>query len=374
MNPILLSAVTGALAMYFLDPQAGRRRRARTRDKMHHARRKLREAYHVTARDTAHRIWGLAAETQRVLRREPVSDEVLRGRVRATLGRYVSHPHAVHVAVSHGWVTLSGPILAHEVHPLLRAVKHVAGVRGIDNHLEPHDEPGNIPSLQGGAARRGQRFELLQDNWSPAARLVTGLVGSGLILRGGILGSFAGGALLARALSNLDLATLVGLGDADDGIEVQKTINVNAPVEQVFRFWTDYENFPRFMANVLEVRVHGNRSHWVVHGPAGVPVEWNSEVSRTEPNALIEWRSTPDSPVKQEGSVRFEPNEERGTRVTVHLRYLPPVGALGHAVATIFGADPKHEMDADLMRMKTMIETGKPPHDAAARRMEKRAT
>ncbi|MGQ0547505.1 MAG: hypothetical protein ACT4P3_19600 [Betaproteobacteria bacterium] len=47
--------------------------------------------------------------------------------------------------------------------------------------------------------------------------------------------------------------------------------------------------------------------------------------------------------------------------------YVPPAGALGHAVAALFGADPKSEMDADLMRMKTMLETGRPPHDAARR-------
>ena len=56
-----------------------------------------------------------------------------------------------------------------------------------------------------------------------------------------------------------------------------------------------------------------------------------------------------------------------GTRVRVHLSYVPPGGAIGHAIAALLGADPKSEMDADLLRMKTMIETGHPPHDAARR-------
>ena len=367
MSPILLSAVTGALAMYFLDPQAGRRRRARTGDKMERAARKLREAYDVTMRDTEHRARGIAAAASRLVRRDRVSDEVLLGRVRATLGRVVSHPHAVEAQVRARRVTLSGPILAYEVPSLLRAVRYVPGVRAVENRLQPHAEPGNISSLQGGHPRRGQRFELLQDNWSPAARLATGVIGLALILRGGVLRSFAGGALLARALSNLDLATLVGLGEPEDGIEVQKTITVHAPVDQVFAFWSDYQNFPRFMRNVREVRVQEDRSHWVVAGPAGVAVEWTSEVRRIVPNELIEWRSTHDSAVKQEGSVRFEATGNESTRVTVHLCYLPPAGALGHAVASIFGVDPKSEMDADLMRMKSMIETGKQPHDAAQR-------
>jgi uncharacterized membrane protein len=63
--------------------------------------------------------------------------------------------------------------------------------------------------------------------------------------------------------------------------------------------------------------------------------------------------------------VRFDSNGNGGTRVDIQLCYVPLAGALGHAVARAFGADPKSEMDADLMRMKTMIETGHPPHDAA---------
>src|SRR5690242_3131809 len=125
MNSILTSAVTGALAMYFFDPQAGRRRRARARDKMDHAARRLQDAYDVTVRDTRHRARGLAAEARRRLRREPVTDEVLAGRVRAALGRVVSHPHAVQVALQQGCVTLKGPILAREVPALLHAVKRV---------------------------------------------------------------------------------------------------------------------------------------------------------------------------------------------------------------------------------------------------------
>src|SRR5437764_4063271 len=285
MNRILFSAAAGALAMYFFDPQGGRRRRARTRDKVDHAARRLRDAYDVTARDTRQRALGMRAElralSDRFLRRGgEVSDATLVGRVRAVLGRYVSHPHAIEVAASGGEVSLSGPILAHEVPQLLRAVKAVPGVGRVVNQLAAHNESGNISSLQGGLPRRGQQWELLQDNWSPAARLVTGTLGLALLLRGGVIGRVGGAALLARAISNLDFATLVGMGEPEDGIEVHKTICVAAPVEQVFAFWSDYQNFPRFMSNVREVRVDGDRSHWVVSGPAGMPVEWDAEVVR----------------------------------------------------------------------------------------------
>ncbi len=372
MKRIFVGSALGALAMYFLDPRDGRRRRARTRDKMVHAARVLNDAGKVTARDTAHRAKGVWATTRKLFKHEDVPDEVLVERVRAELGRVVSHPHSVEVTAMRGHVTLSGPILAEEVRPLLRCVRGVGGVRAVSDRLAVYEDAAHVSGLQGGHPRSGSRFELMQDNWSPAARLATGGAGAAMLLastraRGGMcaLLGFTGGALLARAASNKRLLALLGLAHLRQGIVVQKTINVDAPVDSVFAFWTDYQNFPRFMQNVREVRVEEDRSTWLVTGPAGVPVQWTSKVVRLEPNAFIEWRSSFDSTVKHEGSVRFQPNGSGGTRVTVRLCYLPPAGAFGHALASMFGADPKAEMDSDLLRMKTMIETGRAPHDAA---------
>ena len=382
MNPIVLGGALGALAMYFLDPQEGRRRRARTRDKVLHAGKVLNEARKVTARDTAHRAYGVWAASRRHARKlfthEDVADGVLVERVRAELGRFVSHPHAIEVVVEGGHITVSGPILSEEVRPLLRCVRHVPGVRAVSDRLTVYEDASHVSSLQGGHPRAGSRFELWQDNWSPAARLLVGSLGAGLLVsatraRGALfaLRGVAGGALVARAATNMSFSRLLGLGGR--GIVVQKTINVDAPVETVFEFWTEYQNFPRFMHNVREVQVREDpssgkresRSHWVVAGPAGLPVEWNAELVEMEPNALLKWRSLDDSAVKHEGCVRFEANRNGGTRITVRLSYVPPVGAFGHAVATIFGADPKAEMGADLLRMKAIIETGRAPRDAA---------
>jgi uncharacterized membrane protein len=370
MNPIFLGGALGALAMYFLDPQQGRRRRARTRDKAVHAGKVLNEAGKVTARDTAHRVKGVWASTRKLLNHERVEDEVLVGRVRAELGRFVSHSHAIEVAAEGGHITLSGPILAEEVRPLLRCVRRVSGVRAVSDRLSVHEDASHVSALQGGQPAPGSRFELMQENWAPAARLAVGSLGAGLMasavrVRGTALCALlgvTGGALVARAATNMSLSKLLGLGG---GITVQKVINVDAPVGEVFAFWTDYQNFPRFMHNVREVRVQDDRSHWVVAGPAGVPVQWDAELVELVPDSLLKWRSLGNSAVKHEGWVRFEANGHGGSRVTIRLSYVPPGGAFGHAVATLFGADPKSEMDSDLLRMKTIIETGRVPHDAA---------
>lgn len=372
MNPLIFGGALGALAMYFLDPAQGRRRRALTRDKFAHAVRVAGDAADVTMRDTAHRAQGMLAEAKRLFGpAEPVGDEALVARVRAAIGRVVSHPHALRVSADRGHVDVSGPILADEVRQLLECVRAVPGVRAVSDHLEVHRSAEGVSALQGGVPRPGRRFELLQDNWSPAARLLVGAIGTGLMLkslgtgrvRGALLG-LAGGGLLARAVTNRDLASLFGWGGR--GITVEKRIHVAAPPEEVFRFWTDYQNFPRFMANVKDVqRVSEGLSRWTVSGPAGVPVHWTAEVSRVIPDRLIEWRAAAGSVVRHDGSVRFDPGNGNGTRITVRLRYFPPAGEFGHAIAALFGADPKTEMDADLLRMKTMIETGRAPHDAA---------
>src|ERR671914_2548723 len=113
MNPIFFGgAAIGLALMYFLDPNSGRRRRARTRDKVVHAARLVNEGAKVTARDTVHRAQGAWAEAKRLFNHEEnIDDETLIGRVRAALGRVVSHPHAIEVAASGGHVTLLGPIL-----------------------------------------------------------------------------------------------------------------------------------------------------------------------------------------------------------------------------------------------------------------------
>ena len=130
-----------------------------------------------------------------------------------------------------------------------------------------------------------------------------------------------------------------------------------ASQEKVFEFWSDYENFPRFMARIRQVRaLEGRRSHWIASSPTNAPIEWTSELTNVVPNSLIEWRTEPGSSVRHEGKVRFDPDGDRGTRVSVRLCYLPSGGALGHTLAAL--ADPKSDMEADLKRMKRLLESG----------------
>lgn len=162
---------------------------------------------------------------------------------------------------------------------------------------------------------------------------------------------------LANALSGFDLKSLTAAGAGRQPIDVVKAVTVEAPADRVFEFWNNFENFPRFMTHVREVRDLGDgRFHWVVAGPAGTPVCWDAALTEHTPNEVIAWTSDPGSVIANSGAVHFEPVGPNCTRVSVHLSYQPPAGALGHLAARLFGADPESAMDADLLRFKALIE------------------
>lgn len=174
--------------------------------------------------------------------------------------------------------------------------------------------------------------------------------------------------MLLRSATNQPLKRLAEMAGRRT-IDIQKTISVNAPLEQVFDFdtLTHYENFPQFMSNVREVQVREDGgSHWTVPGPGGMLVEWDAVTTKLEQNRLLAWRTAPGATVEHAGMIQFE-RVNGGTRLDVEMSYSPPAGVLGHVVAKLFGADPKSELDEDLLRMKTFLETGKAPRDAAAK-------
>lgn len=358
----------GAGLMYLLDPQRGRRRRAQMRDRAVHLRKEANDMLDTTSRDLRHRAEGLAAKARlRNLRRRKTSEQVLEARVRSAMGRAVSHPSSIQVIVDRSRVRLVGPILAHEVEPLLSGVRSVKGVKSVEDQLEVHKTPGTVPGLQGGRVRRGRRPELLQTNWAPAARFLVGAIGSGLALRGvfrgGLFGkalAAAGTGLLTRAITNLEWKRLIGMGAGRRAVDLCKTVHVDASPDEVFAFWDNVENFPRFMSHLSEVRSTGDgRSHWVAEGRGGVRAEWDAEVTARVPNEVIAWKSIGEPAIENAGIVRFQPDERGGTRIDIRMSYNPPAGALGHALASLLGADPKHLMDEDMVRLQSLIERGK---------------
>ena len=162
----LFAAGVGAGLTYFLDPGRGARRRARVRDTVTRSARVTRRAIGTVGRDMLHRTYGTAASLRSPFRHDRVDDAVVVERVRSRLGRLVSHPHAVEVMSADGIVKLRGPILEREADILIRAVRHVDGVRDVIDELERHERAGKIPSLQGGRPPAASRLDALQPHWA----------------------------------------------------------------------------------------------------------------------------------------------------------------------------------------------------------------
>jgi hypothetical protein len=149
-NRALLTGLgLGVGLMYFMDPERGRRRRAMVRDRIAHTTRTSADTVSGVCADLAHRSAGVVARVRRMVRKEPVDDGVLVERVRARLGRLVSHPHAIQVNAIDGRVHLRGVILELEVPRLVSTVSRVPGVREVINALDAHPTAGRIPALQG---------------------------------------------------------------------------------------------------------------------------------------------------------------------------------------------------------------------------------
>jgi uncharacterized membrane protein len=143
-------------------------------------------------------------------------------------------------------------------------------------------------------------------------------------------------------------------------IRVRKAITVQRPRSEVFRFWRDFSNLPRFMEHLESVEVlDDRRSHWKAKAPAGASVEWDAEIVDERRNELIAWRSLQNADVANRGSVRFvDAPGRRGTEVHVELEYEPPGGKLASIVAKLFGEEPSQQVAGDLRRLKQVIEIG----------------
>ena len=143
-------------------------------------------------------------------------------------------------------------------------------------------------------------------------------------------------------------------------MKVKKVVTIDRSPDELYTFWHNFENLPRFMRHLEAVQVTGDtRSHWKVKGPADKSVEWDAEITEDIPNELIAWRSLEGADVPNSGTVRFTPaTGGRGTWVHVELEYDPPGGKLGALVAKIFGEEPEKQVYDDLRAFKQVMELG----------------
>jgi uncharacterized membrane protein len=202
----------------------------------------------------------------------------------------------------------------------------------------------------------------------PGGRASSGLGTVGLALLGGALTVYG----LTRRGSRAVVARTVGAGllarrarhpsehagtERRRVVDIQKSIHIAAPVTDVFGFWDSYESFPLFLSSVREVDdLGGGRSRWIVAGPGGSPIEWETVLTHRIPGRLLAWQSEPGSMLHHAGAIRFTP-DQGGTRVDLRLCYQPPAGGADRTVAELLGADPRARLNDDLARLRSVLES-----------------
>ncbi|MBZ4333852.1 SRPBCC family protein [Corallococcus sp. AS-1-12] len=226
------------------------------------------------------------------------------------------------------------------------------------------------------------REELRAGQWKLTASVVVAgtMMSVGMKRRslGGTAVALAGGALLyqglqsqRRALSEVARKVRRALTGEDARppqlIEVEHTLTVGRPVEELYRLWREPSTLSRLMERFAEVTpTAGDGRHWRIHGPLGREVSWDSRLVEERPPEFHSWESTEDSPMKTRGWARFRPAaENEGTEVTLHLAFSPPGGVLGEALAKRMRGVPAMQVTKVLRSFKSLAETGEIPSEDA---------
>jgi uncharacterized membrane protein len=222
-------------------------------------------------------------------------------------------------------------------------------------------------------------------NVSPVDRFISGigggaLIGYGLFRRdwlGAIIGVL-GVPLIVRTVTGhsylykgLDINTAQYMQaqsdrqgqDQGNGIKIVRAVTIERSSDELYRFWHNFENLPRFMEHLESVTVLDNtHSHWVAKAPAGKHVEWDAVITNERENEAISWHSVGKSDIGNAGTVQFTPAPGgRATVVKVTLQYDPPAGRLGATVAKLFGEEPEQQVREDMRHFKEIMEAGEIP-------------
>lgn len=228
-------------------------------------------------------------------------------------------------------------------------------------------------------ARQEEPRGLQPINVGETERMASLLAGGALALVGLTRGSLSGlglaaigGALAYRGMTGhcslygaLGMSTAEARGPATGvraqrGYKLERTLLINRPADELYRFWRNLENLPRIMHHLESVTMTSDRtSHWKAKGPLGTSVEWDAEIHNEREGEMIAWRSIEGSQIDTAGSIHFEtaPNE-RGTIMHVSMKYDPPLGKVGATIASMLGEGLEHQLDSDLRDFKQLMEAG----------------
>ena len=240
---------------------------------------------------------------------------------------------------------------------------HRLSIQGIREHEDAHhpSSPINVGEVERWASAVGGTLLVAHGlRRRTFGGLALAILGGSLVYRG-----FTGHCRAYQALE-IDTSDKHPSGDNDrihQGVLVKHAVTINRPSAELYAFWRDVENAPRFMTSIEAVQKVGEKtSQWIASGPFGRTFSWQSEIINDEPGRLIAWKSLPGGDIAQAGSVRFEAAPVgRGTVVTLEWNFEPPAGTVGLTIAKLLGQDPAKVAREDLRRFKQLMEAGEIP-------------
>lgn len=211
-----------------------------------------------------------------------------------------------------------------------------------------------------------------QINVGPTERVISALGGAALTTMAfrqhqPVLGALMGGlgvALLYRGLSgHCPLSSSAGRGNERAQrvrpISAHASVKIAVPREDVYNYWRELSNLPRFMPHILKVEeLDARTSHWTARFPGSMgKTSWDAEIHQDEPNERIVWRSVPGAMVDNAGEVQFiDVPGDMGTQVHVHISYRPPAGEIGLRIARALNHSFEATLQHDLECLKATLE------------------
>ncbi|HET9251731.1 MAG TPA: SRPBCC family protein [Candidatus Eisenbacteria bacterium] len=224
-------------------------------------------------------------------------------------------------------------------------------------------------------------YELGEDerstNVATLERVVCAAVGGKIVLDGlrqrswrGVALAIAGGELLRRGWTGhcrlyeaLGVSTAVDRalslpGAPEDARETEHRVMIEAKFpEYLYRLWKQPETLGRVMEQFADVTWSGpDRAHWRVRTPLGKSFEWEAWTVEDREEQVIRWESLPGAEVPSDGAIEFLRVPGRGTEVVLRLRFDPPGGAIGDALAKLWGMSPATLAVRALDRFKELAE------------------
>lgn len=210
-----------------------------------------------------------------------------------------------------------------------------------------------------------------EKNLNEAERWISMIGGGALVLAGlskksfgGMLMAAIGGGLIYRGKTahcpvydKLGISTKEAFGTE---LSIEGSTTIYRSVEEVYRFYRDFDNFPRYMKHLDSVTELGpDRSHWVVSLPAGRKLEWDAQIVEDKENELIRWRSLDGADIQHHGEARFvRAPGDRGTEIHLRWKYLPPAGGVGAVIGKLANIFTESTLREELHRLKQILEAG----------------